>query len=526
MQLQELVSKFNTVPFLFAGSGVTRRYYGLPSWEELLQAFALRLNQDRFAYQAYKSKAEALCGEDEVLPMTASLIQRDFDAAWYANPSLRRLDERGLRAVEAGTSPFKAEVAAFIGSKTAPDPAYKQELQKLRVIGKKNLAGVITTNYDQFFESTFEDYKSFAGQDTLVFSPIQGIAEIYKIHGSISDPKSIVISVEDYKDFNDKGKYLAAKLMTIFMEYPIIFIGYSITDSNIRRILSDIVTCLPDSKFDKLQERFVFVEYKLGAQGARISGHSIVLGNRVLNMTKVTLEDFGLLYDALAAKKASIPVKILRRFKEDIYTYVVTSEPGPTMEVAPLDDPKLDENKLAISIGLQQTGELGLGSLVDADKWYRDVVTSEFQRMGFTYDQVLRLAFTSTFKGSNGKLPVWKALSFVSEDYPEIAARGAAGFDDIASNTIIHSRKTVAAYSSAADLWEREKKDQARALRLLNLLPEEKMNVDELEAILKELFDEDKELLSHATAGIKTDVRRLIRFYDFLKWGKRKDPQT
>ena len=286
------------------------------------------------------------------------------------------------------------------------------------------------------------------------------------------------------------------------------------------------ITCLPDSKFDKLQERFVFVEYKPGTQGVQISAHSIVLGNRVLNMTKVTLEDFGLLYDALSAKKASIPVKILRRFKEDIYTYVVTSEPGPTMQVAPLDDPKLDENKLAISIGLQQTGELGLGSLVDADKWYRDVVTSEFQKMGFTYDQVLRLAFTSTFKGSNGNLPIWKALSSASEDYPEIAARGADRFDDIASKTIIHSRKTVAAYLSAADLWDQEKKDQARALRLLNLLPEEKMNVDELEAILKELFAADQEILAHSKSGVKTDIRRLIRFYDFLKWGKRKDPQA
>ena len=211
MQLQELVAKFNTVPFLFAGSGVTRRYYGLPGWEELLQTFALRLNKDRFSYQAYKSKAEALFEKDEVLPMTASLIQRDFDAAWYAAPSLRRLDERGLRAVEAGVSPFKAEVAAFIGSKTALNPAYMQELQKLRAIGKKNLAGVITTNYDQFFESTFEDYKSFAGQDTLVFSPIQGLAEIYKINGK---------QYNKTREFSSVFKFInSAKLKVFSSEY-------------------------------------------------------------------------------------------------------------------------------------------------------------------------------------------------------------------------------------------------------------------------------------------------------------------
>ena len=87
---------------------------------------------------------------------------------------------------------------------------------------------------------------------------MQGIAEIYKIHGSVQNPESIVINKADYQKFYDKGKYLAAKLMTIFMEYPIIFIGYSI-----QAILSDVVECLPLDKIETLQKRFIFVEYNL-----------------------------------------------------------------------------------------------------------------------------------------------------------------------------------------------------------------------------------------------------------------------
>ena len=140
--------------------------------------------------------------------------------------------------------------------------------------------------------------------------------------------------------------------MTIFMEYPIIFIGYSISDSDIQAILSDVVECLPLDKIETLQKRFVFVEYKPDFVGSEITSHSMIIRSKLLEMTKITLSDFSLLYDALSVKKAALPVKLLRRFKDELYTFALTQQPGPTMQVASLEDVYKRQSQL---FGISQT---------------------------------------------------------------------------------------------------------------------------------------------------------------------------
>ena len=356
-----------------------------------------------------------------------------------------------------------------------------------------------------------------------MFSPIQGIAEIYKIHGSVTAPDSLVINDADYQTFNQKSKYLASKLMTIFMEYPIIFMGYSISDENIRRILSDLIECLPAGKVKELQDRFVFIEREEGLSGVNISSFSFNLGEKMLSMTKINLSDYALLYDALAAKKASIPVKILRRFKEDLYSFVLTSKPGPLLQVASLEDPRIPEEKLAITIGTRLEAEYGLENLITSNIWYRDIITDEIKDFGFSWDKVLERSFNYFSKRTSGYLPVCKALHYAIDPHPDVEARAAKDYDSIASKTIIKSRQYVSGYTSAKDLWENEKRDFKKAIRILNWLPEEKMNVDELGEILREIFYNDPEILTHSAGMILTDLRRLIRFYDFLSWGKSKD---
>ena len=123
--------------------------------------------------------------------------------------------------------------------------AMKAEIELLQRIRPHS---VITTNFDRFLEIAFPDLTPVVGQNILHGTQVL-FGEIFKIHGCVSDPNSLVFTRRDYDEFARKKQYLSAKLLTYFSEHPLLFVGYSATDPNIRTILSDINECLPASSF-------------------------------------------------------------------------------------------------------------------------------------------------------------------------------------------------------------------------------------------------------------------------------------
>ena len=49
-------------------------------------------------------------------------------------------------------------------------------IEKLSELSEKNIAGVITTNYDSFLEKHFQGYVTYVGQKQLIFSAMYSIA--------------------------------------------------------------------------------------------------------------------------------------------------------------------------------------------------------------------------------------------------------------------------------------------------------------------------------------------------------------
>ena len=235
LQLAEILQSRNSGAFLFVGSGFSRRYLNLEDWNGLLSRFSVAGKP--FGY--YLAKA------DGDTPVAAKLLAADFNEHWWSAKEYESNVNRYKSRISNATSALRIEISNYLlgldPSVAAKGGQYSNEIDLLSSL---NVDGIITTNWDIFLEHLFPDYKTYVGQKELLFSNPQEIGEIYKIHGCASRPESLVLTSDDYAAFQERNPYLAAKLITVFVEHPVVFLGYSISDPNISGLLRAISLCI------------------------------------------------------------------------------------------------------------------------------------------------------------------------------------------------------------------------------------------------------------------------------------------
>ena len=103
---------------------------------------------------------------------------------------------------------------------------------------------IITTNYDSLFESVYG-----SGKLNVIFSdnhtPYIDAKKVnlFKIHGDLSNPDSIIITESDYNNFFSKDteqNTIWSVIKGIIATKSILFIGYGLEDTNIQVIFNKI----------------------------------------------------------------------------------------------------------------------------------------------------------------------------------------------------------------------------------------------------------------------------------------------
>lgn len=312
-------------PILFVGSGLTKRYLSGPSWEELLQKLAIECpNIDKkFAY--YKQKYP------ELIDIGTVLTDAYNEWAWGKGEN-----EFPPELFEAGNEPsiyFKHMVSKTFSSLT--EEKTLNESNEIDLLRKIHPHSIITTNYDKLLEKIYPDFTPIIGQKIL-YANHGSVGEILKIHGCCSTPKSIIINRDDYEDFIKKKKYLSAKLLTFFAEHPLLFIGYSAEDTNIKNILSDIDELISENG-EVIPNIYIleWVEKQNENDYPRRERLIQVSPNKSIRIKSIVANDFSWVFTAFGANRAldNINPKLLRALLARTYDLVRTDIPRNPIQV-------------------------------------------------------------------------------------------------------------------------------------------------------------------------------------------------
>lgn len=509
------LNQFPTSPFLFVGSGLSRRYLKLPTWYQLLEEFSKTLGL-KYAFGYYVSLVE------NNLPKLATVLAEEFHEIWWTADTFKENREEFKEIASVNKhQPFKIELALFIKNNGELDAELQKEIDLLKLAV---IDGIITTNWDTFLSEILPEFEVFVGQNQLMFSDHASIGDIFKIHGCITKPESIIVTEEDYQQYHKKNQYLAAKLFTIFAEHPIVFLGYSISDKNIIEILSSIVNCVDRGDLDKLRDRLILVEWSKESEIPTIEDSHIVISSLPLPIKLIKAKNFDTVYEVLANLKQRLPIKILRKCKNAVYDLIKTNRSVNTVYVGDLENVDVDkEIEFVMGVGVaSQYSENGYIGISNNDIFEDIVLDSKPWDCGKVIKDVLpKLYRAKTY------LPIYKYLRqngdlddrgrlLKSDNYTQkiVDAVGKNSVKTYYPNgkTYLNKKDEISRLNSLSELIDSH--ELKFAIKYVVFLKHENIDLDVFRAFLS---------VNLQANIMNTDFRKLICYYDYLKNGMQVD---
>lgn len=516
--LRAQLQKARSAPFLFVGAGLSRRYLDLDDWSGLLKRMAGLTGK---SYDYYVASA------DGDFPQIASHIAEDLHDIWWNEDRFKTSRERFDGKVKGRASALKAEASIYLADSLKALPSDGDLADELDLLRDVVIDGVITTNFDPLMEELFPDFRVFVGQEELLFEDPQGVGEIYKIHGSHEAPDSLVLTEADYAAFHERNPYLAAKLMTIFVEHPIVFLGYSLTDRNVATILHSIVSCLnTKERVSKLADRLIFVQWSPDATQPTIAPSVIPVEGQPIPVMLVTVSDFTGVFEVLGELRRRFPAKLLRQLKEQVYDLVLEADPKERLYVLELDE-ETDPSKVELVYGVGAIKALRSYVGLTRDDLIGDVLKDDGDLNAL---RVVQEALP-VILGRPGNVPVFKYLrrakllddggklvdSKTVDSHLSKAAKTRADRLGLTKTYTKPAKKSVSTHKTLAALIKNEP-----AHNVLNFIPA--LDEDKLDpAALREFLIKSE---PPPKDQYRSQWVKIVCLYDWLVYGKQVKPKA
>ena len=221
--------------------------------------------------------------------------------------------------------------------------------------------------------------------------------------------KRVSIFELKYDLFVRKSAYLSSKILTLFLERPIIFLGYSVSDPNIRRILRSISECLENSQLEQLKKRLIFIEWTEDPEEEGISERQFDFDNgKTIIMENIKLFDYSILYSAILDNTVKYDVKALRRIKSQLYELVKTNKPTEKLYVATNIEDDSQDIDFVVGVGVYgKFGKVGYRGIKAEELYLYAIGQSDLQ---YDDDMILKEAIPYLYNGRT----IWPVRQFVS----------------------------------------------------------------------------------------------------------------
>jgi len=220
--LKRAIKERNVI--LFVGAGVSASL-GLPTWSKLIEKMGEDLGYDKKLFSQY--------GDNLILAEYYSLVKGHIR-------ELKKLLE---------------EEQASKQHMVKDSPVY-------RAIVELDCPIIYTTNYDHFLENAYEaakkSYRRIVDVDDLVdLEP--ATTQIVKFHGDYTVEESIVLTESSYFERLNFESPMDIKLRADMLGKSILFLGYSLSDINIRLLIYKLDQLWKKSNLPKRPQSYIFL---------------------------------------------------------------------------------------------------------------------------------------------------------------------------------------------------------------------------------------------------------------------------
>jgi len=383
MNFLDNMKEKNQFPILFIGSGITQRYFkDAPTWEMLLLNIWKKLyDSESKSEQTFYSYCNELrlkgLTDFEIYLTVADELEKRVDTA-FTRGELEITNLTNEKSYKENISPFRQLIANMFSSLEVKAGMEAEINAFAKMIIKARF--VVTTNYDTLIEDCFNTLNTKidvkVGNQGL-FESSGSYGELYKIHGTVKDRNSICITNSDYKQNREKLALVNAKLLSTLTNSPILFLGYSLTDENIKELLITYGQNLPVNLTEAVS-RIGVVKWTEGETDiVSIPSHDSGLN---VYYTQLLTDNYKELYEKVSViDQGYLPSEIARY--ERIFRKIIEIK-GPASgadtilasleDVTQLNDSQIRNKNIVVAFGDKKYINLPIKNYADYIKRYFD----------------------------------------------------------------------------------------------------------------------------------------------------------